>query len=68
MKLSLVSTFQFNNSALFATNKNLTSTSLSPMFWEMGCKSFQEFFDKIFNFETRSLAQTNDVLEERENN
>lgn len=36
------------------------------MFWEMGCKSFQEFFDKILNFETRSLAQTNDVLEERE--
>lgn len=26
----------------------------------------QEFFDKILNFETRSLAQTNDVLEERE--
>lgn len=65
-KLSFGSTFQFKNSALIATNKNLTSTSLSPMFWEMGCKSFQEFFDKIFNFEKRRLAQTNDVLEERE--
>lgn len=65
-KLPFGSTFQFNNSALFAANKNLTSTSLSPIFWEMGCKSFQEFFDKICNFETRSLALTKDVLKERE--
>lgn len=60
------STFQFNNSALFAENKNIPSTSLSPMFWKMGCNSFQMFFDKISHFETRSLSQTKAVLKERE--
>lgn len=60
------SIFQFNNSALFAENKHLVSTSLSSMFWDMGCKSFKEFFDKIDNFTTRSLSQTKDVLQERE--
>lgn len=60
------STFQFNNSALFAENKNLTSTSLSPMFWEMGCNSFQNFFNQLSHFETKSLSQTKDVLKERE--
>lgn len=60
------STFQFNNSALFAENKHLTTTSLSPMFWEMGCNSFQNFFDQLSNFETKSLSQTKDVLKERE--
>lgn len=60
------STFEFNNSALFAANKNLAPTFLSSMFWDMGCKSFQKFFDEICHFETRSLAQTKDVLKERE--
>lgn len=60
------STFQFNNSALFAENKHLTSSSLSPMFWEMGCTSFQKFFDQLRNLETKSLSQTKDVLKERE--
>lgn len=60
------SIFQFNNSALFAENKNLVPTSLSPMFWDMGCKSFKEFFDKIDNFTKRSLTQTKDVIQERE--
>lgn len=59
-------TFQFNNSALFADNKNAGPNSLSPMFWEMGCKSFQKFFEKLNQFNTRSLAQTKDVLKERE--
>lgn len=60
------STFEFNNSALFAANKNLAPTSLSSMFWNMECKSFQKFFNTIYHFETRSLAQTVDVLKERE--
>lgn len=60
------STFQFNNSALYAENKKLASTSLSPMFWDMGCKSFQKFFDEINHFQTRSLSQTKDVLQERD--
>lgn len=60
------STFLFNNSALFAENKHLTTKSLSPLFWEMGCNSFQSFFDQLSHFETKSLSQTKDVLEERE--
>lgn len=64
-KLPFGSTFEFNNSALFAANTNLVPTSLSPMFWDMGCQSFQKFFDKICKFETRSLAQTKAVLQER---
>lgn len=60
------STFQFNNSALYAENKKLDSTSLSSMFWEMGCKSFQKFFDEINHFQTRRLPKTITVLEERE--
>ncbi|XP_062611155.1 uncharacterized protein LOC134273000 [Saccostrea cucullata] len=59
-------TFQFNNSALFAENKNLNDNALSPMFWEMGCKSFDRFFFQMNFFETRSLCQTKNVLEERE--
>lgn len=58
--------FQFNNSALFAENKNLATTSMSPMFWEMSCKSFQKFFDQLKDFPTRSLTQTKNVLKERE--
>lgn len=58
--------FQFNNSALFAENKNLAITSMSPMFWEMGCKSFQKFFDQLKDFPTRSLSQTKHILKERE--
>lgn len=57
------SIFQFNNSALFAEN---TKTSLSPMFWKMGCKSFKFFFDTISKFKTRSLTLTKAVLDERE--
>lgn len=59
-------TFQFNNSALFAENKNLTTTSLSPMFWGLGFNSFQNFFDQLSHFETKSLTHTKDVLIERE--
>lgn len=64
--LPSVSYFQFNNSALFAENKNLATTSMSPMFWEMGCKSFQKFFDQLKYFPTKSLTQTKNVLKERE--
>lgn len=59
-------TFHFNNSALFAENKNLAPTSLSPIFWAMGCNGFKQFFDEMYHFETRSLTQTKDVLKERE--
>lgn len=58
--------FQLNNSALFAKNKNISSIFPTRMFWEMGCFSFQMFFDNLHNLETKSLSQTKDVLKERE--
>lgn len=59
-------TFHFNNSALFAENKNLAPTSFSPICWAMGCNGFKQFFDEIYHFETRSLTQTKNVLKDRE--
>lgn len=59
------STFQFNNSALFVENINLTSTSLSNVIWDMDFKSFKQFFEEINHFKTRSLSLTRDVLQER---
>ena len=57
--------FPFNNSGLFARNDGNAKSRLSPMFWEMGKKSFQSFFDQIENMETKSLQQTKQVLTER---
>lgn len=58
--------FKFNNSALFADNKEVEERTLSTKFWEMGCTSFKTFFDHIRQFETKSLKQTKSVLDERE--
>lgn len=65
-KLPFGLTFDFNNSALFAKNKGLIHNTLSPMFWEMGCSSFERFFRHIIQLETRSFSQTKNVMEERE--
>lgn len=59
------SVFEFNNSALFVKNV-ADSTSLSPMFWEMGCRSFEKLFKQLDCLATQSLSQTKDVLIERE--
>lgn len=58
--------FNFNNSALFADSKDVEQRILSAKFWEMGCSSFQKFFDHMSHFETKSLKQTTSVLNERE--
>lgn len=52
--------FSFNNSALFAENKDIAKI------WKMGYRSFEQFFKRIKNFKAASLCQTKDVLEERE--
>lgn len=65
-KLPFGLTFNFNNSALFAENKGLKHNTLSPMFWEMGCSSFERFFRHIIQLETRSFSQAKNVMEERE--
>lgn len=58
--------FEFNNSALFAQNTNLSSTSMSSAFWELGLNSFQQFFKHLTDLESRSISQTKDVLMKRE--
>ena len=57
-------TFHFNNYALFAENKS--TDPLSPIYWEMGNESFLMFFEHISHLETKSLCQTKNVLDERE--
>ncbi|XP_045203650.2 uncharacterized protein LOC123556762 [Mercenaria mercenaria] len=57
--------FTFNNSGLFARNADISTASLSPMFWDMGLKSFRAFFKHIEQVETKSLKTTKEVLDER---
>nr|XP_003229242.1 PREDICTED: uncharacterized protein LOC100560804 [Anolis carolinensis] len=59
--------FKFNNSALFASNARgcAESFTFDKMFWDMGQKSMQTFFDSLDNMEIRSLTLTNEVLRER---
>lgn len=64
-KLPFGDTFHFNNSALFAENTGENFRTLSPQFWEMGCKSFETFFNYIQGLATKSLLLTKDVLDER---
>ncbi|XP_062586611.1 uncharacterized protein LOC134248210 [Saccostrea cucullata] len=58
--------FPFNNSALFASNKNLQNASLSPNFWELCYKSLQDFFQNLKLFTPKSLVLTKEVLKQRE--
>jgi hypothetical protein len=59
--------FKFNNSALFANNSEQKGPSnFDEMFWEMGMKSFEDFFCGIDAVESKSLCQTREVLSERE--
>ena len=57
--------FKFNNSALFAKNKE-TEESFDAMFWKMGYLSFQNFFTEFAKAESVSLRLTKEVLNERE--
>ena len=56
--------FTFNSSGLFASNDD--ANSLAPIFWEMGIKSFKQFFDHLETVETKSLQLTKYVLNDRE--
>ena len=57
--------FKFNNSALFAENKE-NKESFDAMFWKMGFLSFQNFFAEFAKTESVSLRLTKEVLNERE--
>ncbi|XP_053384009.1 uncharacterized protein LOC123537493 [Mercenaria mercenaria] len=65
-KLPYKEFFPFNNSGLFAENCGENISSFSPMFWDMGCSSFEKFFSKLTQMKTKSLRQTRDVLEQRQ--
>lgn len=65
-KLPFGQYFTFNNSALYAENNVEASQTFSPLFWEMGCRSFKQFFQCVEKLNTKSLCQTKDVFEERE--
>ncbi|XP_052233570.1 uncharacterized protein LOC127846397 isoform X2 [Dreissena polymorpha] len=64
-KLPFGKYFTFNNSALFARNSELDQSSLTPMFWDMGLKSFQNFFHHLDSLHSKSLQLTSNVLNER---
>ena len=56
--------FKFNNSVIFDDNK--TEDEFATMFWKMGMKSFEKFFDHFSKIVSKSLTQTKSVLEERD--
>ena len=54
---------QFNNSAIFESNRTGKFTEL---FWELGMDSFKLFFTKLNSLSTKSLNHSKSVLETRE--
>lgn len=47
LKFLLKMIFIFNNFVLFVVNINLVDNILFKMFWEMGCRSFERFFEYV---------------------
>ena len=56
--------FKFNNSALFASNVS-AGAQFNSFFWTMGSSSFGRFFQHFSKAESKSLALTREVLQER---
>ena len=58
--------FKFNNSALFVANSGEDDEdNFDRMFWKMGIKSFEKFFQGLAEMESKSLVLTKQVLDER---
>ncbi|XP_067033103.1 uncharacterized protein [Acropora muricata] len=58
--------FKFNNSALFVANSDEDDEgNFDRMFWRMGIKSFEKFFQGLAQMEPKSLVLTKQVLDER---
>ncbi|XP_015762201.1 PREDICTED: uncharacterized protein LOC107341308 [Acropora digitifera] len=58
--------FKFNNSALFVANSGEDDEgNFDRMFWRMGIKSFEKFFQGLAEMEPKSLVLTKQVLDER---
>ena len=56
--------FKFNNSVIF--DDNTAEDEFATMFWKMGMRSFEKFFEHFSNIVPKSLTQTKSVLRERE--
>ena len=52
---------KFNNSAIFATNKN----KFNEMFWKLGMENFENLVKKLHSLSQKSLTLTNEVLNKR---
>ena len=58
--------FKFNNSALFVANSGENDENdFDRMFWKMGIKSFEKFFQDLAEMVPKSLFLTKQVLDER---
>ena len=55
--------FKFNNSALFADNRE---GNFDAMFWKMGFLSFKSFFEELLKAKSVHLDLTKEVLKERD--
>ena len=67
-KIECKTFYKFNNSALFACNKensNDEDDNFDRMFWKMGFVSFKRFFERFIEAEGVSLCLTKQVLEKR---
>ena len=64
-ELSFATWYVFNNSSLFASNDK-SQSSLAPIFWDMGTQCLKQFFDSLEKLPTKSLQQTQQVLQVRE--
>ena len=56
--------FKFNNSVIF--DDNTAEDEFAAMFWKMGMRSFEKFFEHFSKITPKSLTQTKSVLRERE--
>ena len=60
--------FKFNNSALFVSSEessNKERNMFDEMFWKMGTNSFRDFMTELSHMESKTLALTKEVLDER---
>ena len=53
--------FQFNNIAIYTSNKS--RDNFDHGFWQMSCQGFDDFFSHLTLVEAKSLALTREVLE-----
>lgn len=59
--------YSFNNIVLYENNSETFQKSISSFFWEMGMKSYNNFFQSLIRLQTKSLLLSSEVLTKREN-